>query len=72
VIFDHEQPAMERIATPILDRSGKHVEQGRAVAMEIEEHRAAAKKRLDVPPERARIERPQLRQELPLAADPLQ
>ena len=40
--FDHEQPTMERIATPVLDRGGKHVEQRRAVAMEIEEHGAAA------------------------------
>ena len=25
--FDHEQPAMQRVATPVLDRGGEHVEQ---------------------------------------------
>ena len=40
--FDHEQPPVQHAAPPVLDRGGEHIEHGRAVAMEVEEHGAAA------------------------------
>jgi hypothetical protein len=40
--------------------------------LQVEEHRTTADKRLDVPAELARVETPQLGQELTLAAGPFE
>ena len=40
--LDHEETAVEGVAVAVLDRGGENIEQGRLVALEVEEDRPAA------------------------------